>query len=76
MDPMEREYVIEKLGEGAFDGVELAGYTDYETLNFMDGKRSVLDIAQAVSAEYGPVDPQMVYAFFKVLEKAELISFK
>jgi hypothetical protein len=23
-----------------------------------------LDIAQAVSAEYDPVDPQMVYAFF------------
>jgi aminopeptidase YwaD len=74
--PLEREYVIDKLGEGAFDGVELGGYIDYEALNFVDGKRSVLDIVQAVSAEYGPVDPQMVYAFFKVLEKAELIAFK
>ncbi len=74
--PLERDYVIEKLGEGAFDGVELGGYMSYEALNFMDGKRSVLDIAQAVSAEYGPVDPQKVYTFFKVLEKAELISIK
>ncbi len=74
--PLEREYVIDKLGEGAFDGVELRGYMDYEALNFVDGKRTVLEIAQAVSAEYGPADPQMVYAFFKVLEKAELIAFK
>jgi hypothetical protein len=73
---MEREYVIEKLGEGAFDGVELGGSTEYEALNFVDGERSVLDIAQAVSAEYGPLDPQMVYAFFKVLGRAELLQFK
>jgi hypothetical protein len=35
-----------------------------------------LDIAQAFSAEYGAADPQMVYAFFKISEKAGLIAFK
>jgi hypothetical protein len=74
--PLETEYVEAKLGEGAFNGVDLPGYAAYEALNFADGKRSVWDIANAVSAEYGPVDPQAVYAFFKVLEKAELLTFR
>ncbi len=74
--PLETEYVEEKLGEGAFAGVDLRGYAAYEALNFADGERSVWKIANAVSAEYGPVDPQAVYAFFKVLERAELLTFR
>ncbi len=74
--PLNEEYVVDKLGEGAFQGIRLGGYRTYEALNFVDGRRSVLDIARAVSAEYGPVDSQAVYAFFKVLEKAELLTFK
>jgi aminopeptidase YwaD len=74
--PLQTEYVDEKLGEGAFSGIQLGRYGTYEALNFVDGKRSVLSIAKAVSAEYGPVDPKGVLAFFKVLEKAELITFK
>ncbi len=74
--PLQRDYVIEKLGEGVLDGIGLGGYAAYEALNFVDGNRSVLDISKAVSAEYGPVDPLKIYAFFKVLEKAELLQFK
>lgn len=74
--PLETDYVVDKLGGGTLAGVDLGGYGTYEALNFVDGKRSVLDIAKAVSAEYGPVDPNKVLAFFKVLEKAELLSFK
>jgi len=45
-------------------------------LNFVDGQRSILDIAKAVSAEYGRINVQDVSDFFNVLEKAELIKFK
>jgi len=74
--PLETDYVAGKLGEEALADIDLGPYGTYEALNFVDGKRSVLDIAKAVSAEYGPVDPEKVLAFFKVLEKAELLSFK
>jgi hypothetical protein len=42
----------------------------FEAINFTDGKRSILEITRAVSAEYGPVEIQNVYDFFKILEKA------
>jgi hypothetical protein len=35
-----------------------------------------LDISDALSAEFGPVDPSEVLDFFKVLERAELITLK
>ncbi len=74
--PLNNDYVVDKLGENPFSGIALGRQETYEALNFVNGKRSVLDIAEAVSAEYGPVDPQMVLAFFEVLEKAGLLSFK
>ena len=74
--PLNDDYVVEKLGEKAFAGIDLGRYGMYEALNFVDGKKSVLDIAKAVSAEYGPIDPQSVFSFFKVLEKAQLLAFK
>jgi aminopeptidase-like protein len=74
--PLETDYVEDKLGEGAFSGIDLGSYGTYEALNFVDGKRSVLDISDALSAEFGPVDPNSVLAYFKVLEKAELLTFK
>jgi hypothetical protein len=74
--PLQREYVIEKLGEKAFDGIDLSGYAAYEALNFVDGAKTLLEIARAVSAEYGPIKPQKIYDFFRVLEKAELITLE
>jgi aminopeptidase-like protein len=74
--PLNEEYVVEKLGEGALARIEMGRYAAYEALNFVDGKRSVLEIANAVSAEYGPIDVNIVFAFFKVLQRAELLTFK
>jgi aminopeptidase-like protein len=74
--PLNNDYVEAKLGEDAFEGIDLGRYGMYETLNFVDGKRSILDIAKAVSAEYGPVNPQAVLSFFEVLEKAQLLTFQ
>jgi aminopeptidase YwaD len=46
----------------------------YETLNFVDGKRRVLEIRDAVSAEYGPVPVEMVVEYLRVLEKIGVVS--
>jgi hypothetical protein len=47
----------------------------YELVNFVDGKRSVGEIRDAVSAEFEPVDLAAVREYFDVLAKAGAISF-
>ncbi len=73
MDP---DYLDEKMGPDAVNELKLRGDAAYEALNFVDGKKSVHDIALAVSAEYGPTDIQQVHDFFRLLEKAGLVTFK
>lgn len=49
----------------------------YEAFNFIDGKRSILEIAQALDAEYvdiGGVSLEVVEEYFKALEKAGLVK--
>ncbi|HEY1343280.1 MAG TPA: M28 family peptidase [Bryobacteraceae bacterium] len=43
----------------------LAGFYAQEARAFADGKRSVLEIRDAISAEFGPVDSSKVLAYFK-----------
>ncbi len=74
--PLQSEYVEEKLGQGVLRQVRLRGYTTYEAVNFADGKRSLYDIARAVSAEFGPVAAKDVETFFQILEKAGLFKLK
>ena len=45
----------------------------YEILNFVDGKNSLLDIRNAVSAEYEPVPVEWVKEFLEVLAKADVV---
>jgi hypothetical protein len=47
-----------------------------EILNFMDGKRSLHEILNAVSAEYGETDPEHVLKFLRDLEKISLVAFE
>ncbi len=74
--PLQSDWLAEKLGEEALEEIKLPGYTSYEALNFVDGYRSILDIKKAVSAEFGPVELQDVLSFFRVLERAGLITLK
>jgi len=74
--PLQRDYLEAKLGEGISSRIKLSRLGAYEALNFVDGRRSVLDIRNAVSAEYGPIDLQDVYDFFKILEQAEIMRLK
>jgi Peptidase family M28 len=74
--PLETDYLVEKLGDGVMERIKLREDTAYEAVNFADGRRSVLDIAQAVAAEYGPQRIQDVGGFFTVLAEAGLFSLR
>jgi hypothetical protein len=74
--PIGRGYLEEKL-EGM--NMELPIFQvdrrmTYEILNFIDGKNSLLDIRNAVSAEYEPVPVKWIQAFIELLSKAGIVS--
>jgi aminopeptidase YwaD len=46
----------------------------YEVLNFADGKKNVQQIADAVSAEYGPVPVQLVDEYLKALQAIGVVA--
>jgi hypothetical protein len=46
----------------------------YEVLNFVNGTRTVYEVRDAVSAEYGPVDVELVVEYLKVLEEIGLVE--
>ncbi len=72
--PLDSSYMDEKLGAEASRQVRLKGDEPYEALNFVDGKRSVADIARAVTAGLSPVSAADVLAYFELLEEAGLVS--
>lgn len=49
---------------------------EFELRNFIDGKRSILDIRNAASAEYDPLPLADVEKYFQALEKAGLVEIK
>jgi hypothetical protein len=48
----------------------------YEMIAFVDGKRSISDIRDAVSAEFGAVPLPAVVAYFETLDKAGAVSVR
>ena len=48
----------------------------YELGNFIDGRRSISDIRDAVSAEFGPIALPVVVDYFERLAKAGAVSIK
>jgi hypothetical protein len=49
---------------------------DFELRNFIDGKRSLLEIRNAASAEYGPLPLTDVEAYMKYLKKLRMVEIK
>jgi hypothetical protein len=48
----------------------------YEIVNFIDGKRSVGEIRDAVAAEYGPIPLEVVADYLKACEEAKIVVFR
>jgi hypothetical protein len=77
------EALRRQLGEKGFEWHEEISKKDkdfrkktYEIFNFMDGKRTVYNIAKAVSAEYGETSLEHVLKFIHDLEKTNFVSFQ
>jgi hypothetical protein len=71
-------WLAKKTGrESIQDAVRLARrghYTMFETLNFADGRRSIAEIRNAVSAEYGPIPADEILEYFRFLEQVGVVS--
>src|ERR1700677_2710642 len=48
----------------------------YEIVNFVDGKRSVGEIRDAVAAEYGPIPLAVVADYLKACEEGKIVEFR
>jgi hypothetical protein len=48
----------------------------YEIVNFVDGKRSVGAIRDAVAAEFGPIPIDVVVDYLKVCEEAKIVTLR
>jgi aminopeptidase YwaD len=48
----------------------------YEIVNFVDGKRSVGEIRDAVSAEYGPLPLDLVHDYLQACKEAGVVQWK
>jgi hypothetical protein len=75
--PVGRGYLREKLKESP-DSLNLPlfrenGLIPYEILNFVDGKNSLLDVRNAVSAEFEPLPLQWVEDYIRLLARAGVV---
>jgi hypothetical protein len=77
------DYVAERVGRERSATLALrsvagtdGGEADYpfEALNFVDGRRSVQDVRDALSAEFGPVPLAPVVEYLKVLAEIGVIT--
>jgi aminopeptidase YwaD len=48
----------------------------YEIVNFVDGKRSVGEIRDAVAAEFGPIPLDVVVDYLKACEEAKIVALR
>jgi hypothetical protein len=74
-----QSWLAKKLGNWDFLGLKIRedGYfVHYELLNFVDGKRDLLQIRDAVSAEFGQIRAEHVDEYFDLMEKAGVVFFK
>lgn len=47
----------------------------FEIVNFINGRRSMLDIRNAISTEFGPTDLQLIKRYLSDLKELDLVSY-
>jgi aminopeptidase YwaD len=71
-------WLAQKVHDPAFAAkLRIAGlgrFTGFEALNFVDGRRTLLDIRDLVSAEYGPIEPAVIEEYFRFLADVGVVS--
>jgi hypothetical protein len=82
------DVLLDRLGRERLDQVQLLSGAQgrlfhvgeksalyaFEIVNFVDGKRSVAAIRDAVSAEFGPIPLALVADYLKACEQAKIVS--
>src|SRR5260370_8874227 len=66
------DYLKDHLG--SVPPITLEGTMAYEALNLVDGRRSITEIRNVLRAAYGPISPADLLDYFKVLEKAAVLT--
>jgi aminopeptidase YwaD len=83
LSAMGYDYLADKAGVQKASALRLPAYRGahgtgdlyaYETLNFVDGKRSVTEIRDAVSAQFGPVPLHLIVEYLAALESIGLVQ--
>jgi hypothetical protein len=72
--PLAPGYLQEVLGPEAAAGSGLGEAVEFEIANFMDGKRTLREIWNAVRAEFGDVDYDKMVGFVQLVERARLVE--
>jgi aminopeptidase YwaD len=76
---VERLAKVKLLASGSsrlFRVQDRSGLYAYEILNFVDGKRSIGQIRDAVAAEYGPIPVDLVADYLKACEEATIVTIR
>lgn len=83
MSAMGYDYLADKLGAEKAGNLRLPAWRGaygtgdlyaYEALNFVDGRRTVNDIRDALAAEFGPVPLDLVAEYLAALESIGLVQ--
>jgi hypothetical protein len=77
------DWLTDRLGAERVRALQLPRFTGgrrgggdyaYEALNLVDGRRTTLEIRDALSAIYGPVPPELVEEYLAALAEADLVE--
>jgi hypothetical protein len=72
-----RKILLLRAGSSRFVNVQdRSALYAYEIVNFVDGKKSIADILDAVSAEFGPIPLDIVSDYLNACEEAKIIAFR
>ncbi|MCP4713016.1 MAG: DUF4910 domain-containing protein [Planctomycetes bacterium] len=72
--PLSSNFLEDKLnGDNSLPINNMDSRITYEILNFIDGKNTILDIRNAVSAEFEPVPVEWVIEYIKLLSQAGVV---
>jgi hypothetical protein len=71
-------WLAEKTGDVNFAQklkiASMGRFTAFEALNFVDGKRNLLEVRDLVSAEYGAMPPEALEEYFRFLERVGVVT--
>ncbi|MGQ9617787.1 MAG: M28 family peptidase [Candidatus Aminicenantia bacterium] len=74
--PLRADYLDEVLGEGTSRNLPLKDPILYEMINFIDGRRSLLEIYERLVEEFGDLDIKSINTTIEILSNAKLIKIK